>query len=128
MATLEAALVDPLPLNKCRLITTSGFPCGRSTGSTRSMRRVVSRAGDRAPPQNQGVLRVDQVRSQEWWTQVKPRPAKDGTCPAITTWLPPGERLNSATHSCASCHPRVMPDGTVVKGAQGNFPFDLTSR
>lgn len=24
--------------------------------------------------------------------------------------------------SCAECHARVMPDGTVVKGAQGNFP------
>jgi len=22
------------------------------------------------------------------------------------------------------CHTRVMPDGTVIKGAQGNFPFD----
>ena len=22
------------------------------------------------------------------------------------------------------CHTRVMPDGSVVKGAQGNFPFD----
>jgi hypothetical protein len=26
--------------------------------------------------------------------------------------------------SCANCHSRVMPDGTLVKGAQGNFPFD----
>src|SRR6185295_14576101 len=23
--------------------------------------------------------------------------------------------------SCATCHTRVMPDGSVVKGAQGNF-------
>jgi Cytochrome c len=26
--------------------------------------------------------------------------------------------------ACAMCHSRVMPDGTVLKGAQGNFPFD----
>jgi len=26
--------------------------------------------------------------------------------------------------SCASCHTRVMRDGTTVKGAQGNFAFD----
>ena len=25
--------------------------------------------------------------------------------------------------SCAGCHTRVMPDGTAVEGAQGNFPF-----
>src|SRR6185503_5322318 len=28
------------------------------------------------------------------------------------------------TISCALCHTRVMPDGTVVKGAQGNFPCE----
>lgn len=27
--------------------------------------------------------------------------------------------------SCAECHTRVMPDGSVIKGAQGNPPFDL---
>jgi hypothetical protein len=26
--------------------------------------------------------------------------------------------------SCASCHTRVMADGSVLKGAQGNFPED----
>ena len=26
--------------------------------------------------------------------------------------------------SCAMCHTRVMPDGTAIQGAQGNFPFD----
>ena len=26
--------------------------------------------------------------------------------------------------ACASCHDRLMPDGTMIKGAQGNFPFD----
>ena len=25
--------------------------------------------------------------------------------------------------SCAMCHTRVMPDGSVISGAQGNFPF-----
>jgi hypothetical protein len=31
------------------------------------------------------------------------------------------------TISCAMCHTRVMPDGTVIKGAQGNFPFEQAS-
>jgi hypothetical protein len=26
--------------------------------------------------------------------------------------------------SCSFCHTRVLPDGTVIKGGQGNFPFD----
>ena len=29
-----------------------------------------------------------------------------------------------ALTSCASCHTRVLPGGSVVKGAQGNLPFD----
>ena len=29
--------------------------------------------------------------------------------------------------ACGTCHTRVMPDGAVVKGAQGNFPFDRTA-
>ncbi len=28
------------------------------------------------------------------------------------------------TVSCGMCHTRVMQDGTIIKGAQGNFPFD----
>ena len=26
--------------------------------------------------------------------------------------------------SCAACHTRVLPDGSTIKGAQGNFPDD----
>lgn len=26
--------------------------------------------------------------------------------------------------SCAVCHTRILPDGTVIKGGQGSFPFD----
>lgn len=28
--------------------------------------------------------------------------------------------------ACGNCHTRVMPDGSVIKGAQGNFPLDQT--
>jgi hypothetical protein len=80
-----------------------------------------------APPQNQGVLRVDQVRSQEWWTQVKPPLAKDGTLPGYHYVVTAKGKVELGNLSCASCHTRVMPDGTVVKGAQGNFPFDLNT-
>ena len=35
-----------------------------------------------------------------------------------------GEVELGALTSCASCHTRVLPGGSVVKGAQGNLPFD----
>ncbi len=80
-----------------------------------------------APPQNQGVLRVDQVRSQEWWTRVKPPLAKDGTLPGYHYVVTGKGKVELGNLSCASCHTRVLPDGTIVKGAQGNFPFDLNT-
>src|SRR4030095_2041348 len=36
-------------------------------------------------------------------------------------------KVEMGTISCAMCHTRVMPDGTVIKGAQGNFPFEQAS-
>src|SRR6185369_1315787 len=33
-------------------------------------------------------------------------------------------RVQIGILSCAMCHTRIMPDGSAVKGAQGNFPFD----
>lgn len=36
---------------------------------------------------------------------------------------PEGER-ELGSFACAMCHTRVMPDGTTLKGAQVNLPFD----
>jgi hypothetical protein len=33
-------------------------------------------------------------------------------------------KIKRGLFSCAMCHSRVMEDGFVIKGAQGNFPFD----
>ena len=33
-------------------------------------------------------------------------------------------RLETGEVSCAECHNRVMPDGTVIRGAQGNRPIE----
>ncbi len=32
-----------------------------------------------------------------------------------------------AAFGCATCHTRVTPQGSVLKGAQGNFPVDRVS-
>ena len=32
--------------------------------------------------------------------------------------------LELSGNSCARCHTRVIPDVSIVKGAQGNFPLD----
>ena len=33
-------------------------------------------------------------------------------------------RVQIGNLACSMCHTSVMPDGTAVLGAQGNFPFD----
>ena len=50
--------------------------------------------------------------------------AKDGTLPYFQYVIREKGKVQMGTVSCSMCHTRVMPDGTVIKGAQGNFPFD----
>jgi hypothetical protein len=50
--------------------------------------------------------------------------ARDGTMPFARYVIREKGKVEVGNLSCAICHTRVMPDGTVVKGAQGNFPFE----
>ena len=49
---------------------------------------------------------------------------RDGTLPYFRYVVREKGKVELGTISCAMCHTRVMPDGTVIKGAQGNFPFE----
>ncbi len=55
---------------------------------------------------------------------VKPPVSKDGAIPSQQLVIRQKGRVDIGGGSCASCHTRVMPDGTVVKCAQGNHPTD----
>ena len=48
----------------------------------------------------------------------------DGTYPFVRYVIRKQGELELGGNSCAWCHIRVMPDGSIVKGAQGNFPLD----
>jgi hypothetical protein len=50
--------------------------------------------------------------------------ASDGTVPYARYVVREKGKVELGLFSCAMCHTRVMPDGTTIKGAQGNFPFD----
>lgn len=64
------------------------------------------------------------VRDREWHREVAPPLLKDGVMPGMRYVIRKKGSVEIGTLSCALCHSRVMPDGTLVKGAQGNFPFD----
>ena len=80
-----------------------------------------------APTGYQGaraVITASDVRDPQWWASVGAQFAKDGTLPGYRYVIRKKGQVEVGSLSCASCHTRLMPDGTVIKGAQGNFPFD----
>ncbi len=50
--------------------------------------------------------------------------AADGTYPFSRYVIRKKGEVELGGNSCAGCHTRVMPDGSVLKGAQGNFPVE----
>jgi hypothetical protein len=50
--------------------------------------------------------------------------AKDGLMPFQRYSIRKKGQVEVGDASCAGCHSRLMPEGTVLKGAQGNNPFD----
>ena len=70
------------------------------------------------------LVRVADVRDPLWHEKAGVQAAKDGTLPWFHYVVREKGKVELATLSCAMCHTRVMPDGSVVKGAQGNFPFE----
>src|SRR5262249_11047476 len=49
---------------------------------------------------------------------------KDGVMPFASLVIREKGKVQVGISACAQCHTRVMPDGTVIQGAQGNFPDD----
>ena len=78
-----------------------------------------------APIFYDGVTTVAEVRDPAWHRRLGVPLAKDGTLPFVRYVIREKGKVELGNNSCAMCHTRVMPDGTIIKGAQGNFPFDL---
>lgn len=70
------------------------------------------------------IAQIADVRNPEWYAKLGIPATKDGTLPWFRYVIREKGKVELGTLSCAMCHTRVMPDGTVVKGAQGNFPFE----
>lgn len=49
---------------------------------------------------------------------------KDGILPFRVYVVREQGKVEIGNLSCAMCHTRVMPDGGIIIGAQGNYPFD----
>ena len=77
-----------------------------------------------APAAYDAVVTVAQVRDPAWYERTGTPVGRDGVMPFAGYVIRRKGQVELGTLSCAMCHTRVLPDGAVVKGAQGNFPFD----
>jgi hypothetical protein len=75
-----------------------------------------------APVGTAANARSGDVRSESWLTQTRAPVAVDGTLPWFQYVVRRRGTVEVQGGSCAFCHSRVMPDGRVLKGAQGNLP------
>src|SRR5215510_3618131 len=71
------------------------------------------------------LVRAADVKDPLWHEKTGALAAKDGSLPYFRYVVREKGKIELGTISCAMCHTRVMPDGTVIKGAQGNFPLEL---
>jgi hypothetical protein len=67
------------------------------------------------------------VRNPEWYRRVRPPLDANGAIPFYTYVIREKGKVDLGQLACAMCHTRIMANQTVVKGAQGNFPFDRTN-
>jgi hypothetical protein len=78
-----------------------------------------------APIFYDALVRAADVKDPLWHEKTGALAAKDGSLPYFRYVVREKGKVELGTISCAMCHTRVMPDRTVIKGAQGNFPLEL---
>jgi hypothetical protein len=71
------------------------------------------------PPISLAILRQEQL-----YERTKMPVAANGTVPFLSYVVTEKGQVQVGGFACAMCHTRVMPDGSILEGAQGNFPFD----
>ncbi len=75
-------------------------------------------------PWGSSVAGVSDVRNPVWYAATGTMLASGGVMPFARYVIRKKGVVELGQQSCGMCHTRVIEDGAVVKGAQGNFPFD----
>lgn len=70
------------------------------------------------------IITQDDLKKPEWYKKVSAPVAKDGTMHFIRYGIREKGKVEVGILSCATCHTRLMPDGTLLDGGQGNFPYN----
>jgi hypothetical protein len=70
------------------------------------------------------TFKLSQVRDRGWYERNHVPVTSDGIMPFSRYVVRKKGMVEVGSGGCLMCHARVMPDGRVMKGAQGNFPAD----
>lgn len=70
------------------------------------------------------TFKLSQVRDRVWYERNRIPVTKDGVMPFSRYVIRVKGVVEVGGGACLMCHARVMPNGTLLKGAQGNFPTD----
>ena len=75
-----------------------------------------------APAGGAANVALEDVRSPKWLEATRAPVAADGTLPWFQYIVRGKGDVTLSASGCAFCHTRVMTDGSIIKGAQGNLP------
>ncbi|MFN0106963.1 MAG: c-type cytochrome [Bryobacteraceae bacterium] len=64
------------------------------------------------------------LHDKAWFDKVNPPLTREGAITGFVYVIRTKGKIEVGTRSCAMCHNRVMSNGAVIKGGQGNFPVD----
>jgi hypothetical protein len=71
-----------------------------------------------------GITTAADVQERDWYAKTRVLLTSEGIMPFYRYVIRQKGKIELGRLTCASCHTRVLPDGTTLKGAQGNFAFD----
>ena len=67
-----------------------------------------------------------EIRGMDWFVKNNVPITSEGVMPFMRWVVREKGKVELGILSCGHWHSRVMPDGSIIKGAQGNFPDDRT--
>jgi hypothetical protein len=71
-----------------------------------------------------GLFTLSEVRSREWYEKAGVPLTRKGSVPFLHYVIRRKGNVELGSFACGMCHTRIMNDGSILKGAQGSFPFD----
>ncbi len=71
-----------------------------------------------------GNVPVEMFRDLRWYEQLNIPLTSEGVVPGWRYVVRKKGVVEAGAASCSACHSRVMPDGSLLNGAQGNFPTE----